>query len=152
MPARPAVAVITAVRNAEATLERTLASVARQSWRPLEHLVVDGASTDGTRAILERRGNVRGGRLRWISEPDRGLYDAMNKALLMVSDPDAYVVFLNADDTFHADDAIERALDAARARTSSGRLRRDEALDYRDVIDHGHGPRWCSGCCTTRRC
>ncbi len=132
MFARPAVAVITAVRNAEATLERTLASVARQSWRPLEHIVIDGASTDGTRAILEQCGEG----LRWISEPDRGLYDAMNKGLAMVSDPEAYVVFLNADDTFYADDAIERALDAAQGEDLVyGRLERhDEALDYRDVI------------------
>jgi len=132
MSARPAVAVITAVRNAEATLERTLASVARQSWRPLEHIVVDGASGDGTRAILERHGD----RLRWISEPDRGLYDAMNKGLAMVGDPEAYVVFLNADDTFHADDAIERALDASGGEDLVyGRLERhDEALDHRDVI------------------
>lgn len=132
MPARPAVAVITAVRNAEATLERTLASVARQTWRPLEHIVIDGASTDGTRAILERHGD----RLRWISEPDRGLYDAMNKGLAMVRDPDAYVLFLNADDTIHSDDAIERALSSAQGEDLVyGRLERhDEALDYRDVI------------------
>ena len=132
MPARHAVAVITAVRNAEATLERTLTSVARQTWRPLEHIVVDGASTDGTRAILARHGD----RLRWISEPDRGLYDAMNKGLAMVSDSEAYIVFLNADDTFHADDAIERALHAGQGEDLVyGRLERhDEALDYRDVI------------------
>jgi glycosyltransferase involved in cell wall biosynthesis len=132
MPAAPAVAVVTAVRNGAATLERTLDSVARQSWRPLEHIVVDGASTDDTRPILERRGD----QVRWVSEPDRGLYDAMNKGLAMVRDPGAYVVFLNADDTFHAEDAVERALAAAGGEDLVyGRLERyDEALDYRDVI------------------
>ena len=129
---RPAVAVVTAVRNAEATIERTLESVARQTWRPLEHIVVDGASTDGTRTILARHGD----RLRWISEPDRGIYDAMNKGLAMVRGAGTYVVFLNADDTFHADDSVERALrSAAGEDLVYGRLERHDAeLDYRDVI------------------
>ena len=132
MPGRPAVAVITAVRDAEATLERTLESVARQTWRPLEHIVVDGASRDGTRAILARHGDA----VRWISEPDRGLYDAMNKGLAMVRDHEAYVVFLNADDTFHADNALERAILAADGEDLIyGRLERhDRGLDHRDVI------------------
>jgi glycosyltransferase involved in cell wall biosynthesis len=132
MGAPPPVAVITAVRNGAATLERTLDSVARQSWRPLEHIVVDGASTDGTRALLERRG----GAIRWVSEPDRGLYDAMNKGVAMVRDPDAYVAFLNADDAFHADDVLARALGAASGEDLVyGRLERYDAdLDYRDVI------------------
>lgn len=132
MAGPPGVAVITAVRDAATTLERTLESVARQSWRPLAHIVVDGASRDGTRAILERHGP----RVRWISEPDRGLYDAMNKGLAMVEDPGAYVLFLNADDTLHAEDAIERALAAAAGEDLVyGLLQRfDEELDHRDVI------------------
>lgn len=132
MSSRPPVVVVTAVRNAAATLERTLESVARQTWRPLEHVVVDGASTDGTTALLERRGD----RVRWVSEPDRGLYDAMNKGVARVSDPSAYIVFLNADDTFHTDDAVERALAAAAGEDLVyGRLERhDVVLDHRDVI------------------
>lgn len=129
---RPTVVVVTAVRNAEATLERTLASVARQTWRPLEHIVVDGASTDGTRAILEHAGPS----VRWASEPDRGLYDAMNKGVAQVRDHDAYILFLNADDTFHADDVVERVMGVAQGEELLyGRLeRRDEELDDRDVI------------------
>jgi len=129
---RPAVAVVTAVRNAEATIERTLASVAHQTWRPLEHIVVDGASTDATRSILANHAP----RLRWISEPDRGLYDAMNKGIAMVADPETYVVFLNADDAFHAEDALERALMLSSGEDLVyGRLERhDVELDDRDVI------------------
>jgi glycosyltransferase involved in cell wall biosynthesis len=132
MPARPTVAIITAVRNGEATLARTLESVERQTWRPLEHVVVDGASTDSTCAILQRHGS----RLNWVSEPDRGLYDAMNKGLGLVRDREAYVLFLNADDMFHGDDAIERAMAAAAGEDLIyGRLERfDEDLDYRDII------------------
>jgi len=130
--ARPAVVVVTAAYNAAATIERTLASVARQTWRPLEHVMVDGGSTDGTRALLERQGPS----VRWTSEPDRGLYDAMNKGLTHVRDRDAYVVFLNADDTFYSDDAIERVLAAsAGEELLYGRLERhDEELDDRDII------------------
>lgn len=132
MASRTPVTVITAVRNGAATLERTLDSVARQGWRPLEHLVIDGGSTDGTQALLERRGEA----VRWISEPDRGLYDAMNKGIARVRDPERYVIFLNADDTFHADDVIARALgEADGADLVYGRLERfDEALDHRDTI------------------
>ena len=132
MSAPPTVAVITAVRNGEATIGRTLESVGRQTWPSLEHVVVDGASTDGTRAILERRD--RG--MRWVSEPDRGLYDAMNKGLALLRDRETYVVFLNADDVFHSDDAIERALGAAAGEDLIyGCLERfDEELDYRDII------------------
>ena len=130
--AKAAVAVITAARNAAPTLERTIESVARQTWRPVEHIVVDGASSDGSAALLARHA----GRVRSISEPDRGLYDAMNKGVGLVADPDAYVIFLNADDTFHAPDTVERVMGAAGGEDFVyGRLERhDEELDYRDVI------------------
>ena len=131
-PSSSAVAVITAVRNGEATLERTIRSVLAQTHPRVEHIVVDGASTDGTQAILRRHD----GRVRWISEPDRGLYEAMNKGIALVTDPEAYVVFLNADDVFHADDTVEQVLAATGGEDFLyGRLERHDAeLDYRDVI------------------
>jgi glycosyltransferase involved in cell wall biosynthesis len=130
--APPAVTVITVVRNGAATIGATVESVLSQSHRPLEHVVVDGGSTDGTLEILRRFGD----RVRWISEPDRGLYDAMNKGLSLVGDPDRYVIFLNADDSFHAPDAIARALALSdREDFLYGRLERlDEEFGDRDVI------------------
>lgn len=130
--ARPAVTVITAVRNGVATLERNLESVRGQSWSPLEHVIVDGASTDGTRELIERRAS----RLRFVSEPDRGLYDAMNKGLGLVRDPRSYVLFLNADDTFATQDAIERVMRGASGEDLIyARLERwDEELGHRDSI------------------
>jgi glycosyltransferase len=129
---RPAVTVITAVRNGAATLEQNLASVRSQTWRPVEHVIVDGASTDGTREMVERLAPGA----RFVSEPDRGLYDAMNKGLALVSDPESYVVFLNADDVFAGPDAVERVMrGAAGEDLVYARLERfDEELDYRDVI------------------
>jgi len=129
---RPAVTVITAVRNGRATLERTIESVLAQTFAPLDYLIVDGASTDGTRDLIERYA----GRLRWVSEPDRGLYDAMNKGLERVENRASYVMFLNADDRFSGPDALARLFAQGRGEDLLyGRLERhDEELDYRDVI------------------
>jgi len=129
---RTGVTVITAVRNGLPALARTLASVREQTWPDVEHIVMDGASTDGTIEVLR----AAGGRVSFASEPDRGLYDAMNKGIERVEDPDRYVLFLNADDTFAASDALGRVLSASRGEDLIyARLERlDESLGDRDVI------------------
>lgn len=105
MATGPLVSVITVCRNAAATLEACLDSVAAQSWPRIEHIIIDGASTDGTAAILERH---RGHLAQVVSEPDRGLYDAMNKGIARATGD--FVFFLNADDTFASPDALRDAL------------------------------------------
>ena len=128
----PRVTVITVVKDGAPAIAGTIESVLAQTHRPLEHLIVDGGSTDGT---LERiRGY--GDRVRWISEPDRGLYDAMNKGVALVADAGCYVIFLNADDSFHAPDAIAQLLSTSdREDFLYGRLERyDEEHGDRDVI------------------
>lgn len=97
--------VITVTWNAASTLGRTLQSVREQSWPHLEHLVIDGRSEDGTRELIDR---LHHGRLRWVSEPDKGLYDAMNKAFTRSSGD--YLCFLNAGDTFFASDSVEKMM------------------------------------------
>ena len=95
MPADPLISVITVCRNSDATLERALQSVADQDWPRVEHIVIDGASTDDTAAVIERF------RLRLahvVSEPDQGIYDAMNKGLDHASGD--IVCFLNANDRY----------------------------------------------------
>jgi putative colanic acid biosynthesis glycosyltransferase len=90
----PSVSIITIVRNNDVGLARTRASVAAQACRDFEWILVDGASTDVTRqrvADLLRSGEARG-----ISEPDGGIYDAMNKGLRLAAGD--YVLFLNAGD------------------------------------------------------
>lgn len=89
----PAVSVVSVVLNAAGCLERCLESVEAQSFAALEHLVIDGGSSDGTIGLLQRR---RWPGLRWWSEPDRGIADAMNKGL--ARSRGEWVLFLHADD------------------------------------------------------
>ncbi|MCM2332929.1 MAG: glycosyltransferase [Anaeromyxobacteraceae bacterium] len=96
--AAPSITVVTVVKNAVAELPRCLESVSRQRYPRLEHLVVDGASTDGTAELLRR---AAGGRLRFVSEPDQGIYDAMNKAVDLATGD--FLLFLGADDLLRAD-------------------------------------------------
>ena len=95
--------VITVTYNAEHTLERTLKSVRKQTYPAIEHIIVDGNSNDGTVALIHRYENER---LKWISEPDKGLYDAMNKGIKMATGD--YLCFLNAGDTFYDTDTVQK--------------------------------------------
>ncbi len=97
--------VITVTYNAEKTLQRTLKSVAEQTYPFIEHMIVDGASTDGTVQLIQEH---EGDGVRWISEPDKGLYDAMNKAMEMATGD--WLCFLNAGDTFHDAKTVEKLM------------------------------------------
>ncbi len=85
--------VVTVAKNAAATLETCIASVAAQRYSPLEYIIVDGGSIDATAAIVARHRDVVDS---FISEPDRGIYDAMNKGLSLATGD--FVYFLGADD------------------------------------------------------
>jgi glycosyltransferase involved in cell wall biosynthesis len=99
----PSISTVIAVRNGALTVERTLNSLFEQRYERLEIVVMDGASTDGTPEILARHSS----RIAfWHSEPDRGIYDAWNKALAHVSGD--WVFFLGADDRMHAPDVLRR--------------------------------------------
>jgi glycosyltransferase involved in cell wall biosynthesis len=89
------ISVITVCYNSVRTIQRSLLSVAEQDCSAVEHIVIDGGSTDGTREILER---FRSRLAYLISEPDNGIYDAMNKGLAQASGE--IVCFLNADDQY----------------------------------------------------
>lgn len=102
----PVFSIITVVYNAEALLRGTAQSVFGQTFTDFEYIVVDGASTDGTPALLARMERSAGNQLVWSSEPDKGLYDAMNKGLLRAKGD--FVWFLNAGDHLHAPDTLER--------------------------------------------
>lgn len=99
----PKFSVITVTYNAEAVLEDTILSVISQTYHPIEYIIVDGASQDGTLAIVER---YRDRIARVVSEPDRGLYDAMNKGIRLATGD--YLCFLNAGDSFHEDDTLQQ--------------------------------------------
>jgi glycosyltransferase involved in cell wall biosynthesis len=89
------ISVITVCFNSQATIERSIQSVVAQQWPEVEHIVIDGGSTDGTLVILERFSPHLA---ILVSEPDKGIYDAMNKGLARATGD--VVCFLNADDQY----------------------------------------------------
>lgn len=104
------ISIITATYNSAQTLGQTIESVIRQTYPDIEYIVVDGASTDGTQQIVQRYESQLRGKMKWLSEKDGGIYDAMNKGIQMATGD--IVGILNSDDYFTSDDIIERAADA----------------------------------------
>lgn len=103
--------IITVTYNAEDTLERTLQSVAQQTYPHIEHLIIDGASTDKTLEIAHRYPHAI-----LHSEPDHGLYDAMNKGLRLATGD--FLCFLNAGDTLHSNETLAHIAVAATPMTA----------------------------------
>ena len=100
------ISLITATYNSGKTVEDTLRSVLAQTYKEIDYWVVDGGSKDDTMDIVRKYDPLFGGRLHWISEPDRGIYDAMNKG---ISHSTGDVVgILNSDDHFTSNDVLER--------------------------------------------
>jgi glycosyltransferase involved in cell wall biosynthesis len=113
----PVFSIITVVYNGVDLLPGTVASVRRQGYPHIEYIIVDGGSTDGTVDLIRHYAAEMPG-LVWISEPDKGLYDAMNKGLRMATGD--FVWFLNCGDTLHAVDTVEKV--AAKAGPHTGVL------------------------------
>ncbi len=107
------ISIITATYNSAKTVTDTLESVLRQSYNDYEYLIVDGASKDETMTVVKEYESRFEGRLRYISEPDKGLYDAMNKGLKMATGD--VVGILNSDDFYTSDDALQTIADAFNA-------------------------------------
>ena len=110
----PVITIATVTYNAVKTLERTLQSVASQDYPRIEHLIVDGRSTDGTLSLVQRYVEENVHRdvphvIRLVSEHDDGLYDAMNKALQQATGD--YIVFLNAGDRLHGETTLSQVVD-----------------------------------------
>lgn len=101
----PSVSIITVVFNARELLEGTMQSVFSQSWPHIEYIVVDGGSKDGAADLLRANDSRIAA---WVSEPDKGLYDAMNKGLRMATGD--FVWFLNAGDQLFAPDTVEKVM------------------------------------------
>ena len=105
--------VVTITYNAEAVLQRTLDSVFAQTYKGVEHLIIDGASKDRTLALVEaykQKSDESETEHKVIiqSEPDHGIYDAMNKGLTQASGD--YIVFMNAGDSFPQADTLEQVV------------------------------------------
>lgn len=99
------ISVVTITFNSGRTVRHTLESVLSQTYKDYEHIIIDGGSKDNTLDIIKELEPRYGGRLRWISEPDKGIYDAMNKGIRMASGD--VVGLLNSDDFFSSDVVLE---------------------------------------------
>jgi glycosyltransferase involved in cell wall biosynthesis len=121
---QPLISVITIARNCAGTIEATIQSVLGQTWTPLEYIIVDGGSTDGTVEIVRRFAPRLA---RWVSEPDRGISDALNKGARLAQGD--LLLFMNAGDTFVDATALERAVAAIK---STANVR--ESIFYGDAL------------------
>ena len=118
----PLVSVVTVCRNSRMALLSTMRSVETQTYPNLEYIIVDGASEDGTVNVL----NTYEGRLSaWVSEPDKGIYDAMNKAVGIATGQ--WVIFMNAGDVFASTNVLSDIFAELR----------DCDVIYGDVIKNG---------------
>lgn len=123
METAPLISIITITYNAEDNILPTLESVAEQTYRNFEHIIVDGASSDRTLTVARQFADTR-----ILSEKDNGLYDAMNKGIDLARGK--YLIFLNAGDTFHSPQILA---------AYSERARKGDDIIYGDtvIVDSG---------------
>jgi len=128
---KPLVAIVTITFNLmkagrEKYFRQNLESVRNQTYEKIEHIIIDGASTDGTVDLIKEYADK--GWIKYISEPDTGIYDAMNKGVKMAKGK--YIAFLNSDDFYHNPDAVKLSVEA---------LEREQAdfsyADYSAIYD-----------------
>ena len=132
------ITIITAVYNREATIGQALQSVAGQSYPDVEHLIIDGASKDGTLDVVERHKTPN---MRVISESDKGIYDALNKGLDLATGD--VIGLMHSDDFFAHDDVLKHVAElfaSSGADAVYGDLDYVAAEDTSKVIRH-----WVSG-------
>ena len=99
------VSIITATWNSAATLRDTLDSVLSQTYQDIEHIIVDGMSKDETMDIVRSYESRYHGRLKYVSEPDQGIYDAMNKGIALATGD--VIGILNSDDFYTSPNVVE---------------------------------------------
>lgn len=101
--------IITVCFNSEKTIEKTIESVLNQTYKNIEYLIIDGNSMDGTMEIVKKYEPLFEGRMKWVSEPDKGIYDAMNKGIRMASGK--LIGIINSDD-YYEPTAVEDMISA----------------------------------------
>ena len=85
LPDTPKVSIITMTYNDCAHLEKCVTQILKQDYENIEYIIVDGGSSDGTHEIIQKAAQQLGDKLKWVSEPDEGLYDALNKGIRMAT-------------------------------------------------------------------
>lgn len=128
MSAQPTASVITATFNSARTVQDTLLSVNSQTWPAIDHIVVDGGSTDDTLSLVERHGERI---VSAVSEKDAGLYDAFNKGLARATGE--VISFINSDDYYCSSDVIAQVMAAFQADPELDAVHGD--LVYVDPVD-----------------
>lgn len=98
------ISIVTATYNSAETLQNTIDSILKQNYQDFEHIIIDGGSKDETLAIIKANEARYNGRLVWVSEPDKGIYDAMNKGIARATGDVAGI--LNSDDFYSSGDVL----------------------------------------------
>ncbi|MBU1425714.1 MAG: glycosyltransferase [Gammaproteobacteria bacterium] len=124
LPGKPLLTVITVVFNGAETLEHTLCSVMEQTYKNIEHIVIDGGSSDATLDILRKYDSHID---YWVSEKDAGIYDAMNKGIALASGD--FIGMLNSDDYFAGPNAMETIVANLKASNA------DAVFSNLDIVD-----------------
>lgn len=109
------ISIITATYNSAETINDTIKSVLCQTNKDFEYIIVDGGSIDETIDIVKSYESEFSGRLKWVSEKDKGIYDAMNKGIKMASGD--IIGILNSDDYYTSDDILQTIADAFKCQT-----------------------------------
>ena len=105
MKNNPLISVVTVSYNAVSTIEQTILSVINQTYPHIEYIIIDGGSTDGTVDIIKKYADKIA---YWVSEPDKGIYDAMNKGIKVATGE--WINFMNSGDCLYRNDTIEKIL------------------------------------------
>ena len=139
----PLVSIITTALNSEQTIEATIRSVLNQTFPSIEYIIVDGGSTDGTIEIIDRyRGRIR----QFLSEPDRGIYDGMNKGIGLANGD--IVGILNSDDVYVSEGVVEmvvRAMTEKHADICWGDVSYTDAKNSQKIVRHWTSSEYAEG-------
>jgi glycosyltransferase involved in cell wall biosynthesis len=137
LPNKPLITVITVVFNAEKHLEETILSVLNQAYGNIEYLIIDGGSTDGTLKIIKQYDGLID---YWLSEPDSGIYDAMNKGWMLATE-NSCILFIGAGDRIVKipEKVFEDKIIHGRVEIGAGRFyvsRGDWPLQFGNTLHH----------------
>jgi glycosyltransferase involved in cell wall biosynthesis len=102
------ISIVTVCHNSDKTIETTILSVKKQTYKNIEYIIIDGGSQDNTLNIVKKYESVFNDNMHWLSEPDNGLYDAMNKGIKMATGD--VIALINSDDLFCDERALEKVM------------------------------------------